>query len=112
MNMIMKKTSNKDLQKYLLAQLRKESLLSESTAEQNILNDMVIANVEKLIKEGPQGVVDFDSTSYIMQKLHKQEEKAKKFSRPVRTIFDEMNPNERAYEPANAKDRKIHQDIK
>ena len=93
MNMIMKKTSNKDLQKYLLAQLRKESLLSESTAEQNILNDMVIANVEKLIKEGPQGVVDFDSTSYIMQKLHKQEDKAKKYSRPVRTVFDEMNPN-------------------
>lgn len=69
MAMIMKKNTNRELQKYLLAQLRKHSAIEGASSENNALNEMFIANLENLVKQGPQGGVSFDTTSYLMQKL-------------------------------------------
>ena len=108
--MVMKKNTNKDLQKYLLTKLKSESTLSGTNSEQSTLNEMFIASLERMISEGPQGAVEFDTTNYLMNKLNMQDLKSLKHDEPNRTVFDEMGSTA-YFQPANMNDQDIANDI-
>jgi hypothetical protein len=47
--------------------------MQDTSGENSVLNDMLMHNVEKMIKEGPTATVDFDSTDFLMKRIEKAE---------------------------------------
>jgi hypothetical protein len=77
-----------------LSKLKRDGYSADALPGNNVMNDLVIAQVEDMIKKGADSSA-FDSTLYIMDKLYKAEKNEQKWAKPNRTVFDEWNPSTR-----------------
>lgn len=85
--------------------------MQDTSGENSVLNDMLMHNVEKMIKEGPTATVDFDSTDFLMKRIEKAEKAKLQYAKPNRTVADELDRSTRQFVPANAGDAQVSQSI-